>query len=94
MKVIKQFLFALLLGFAGLAFAGETVDINTADANTLVKILKGVGPDRAAAIIEYRDKNGPFKSADELAKVNGIGKKLVDMNRDAITVGKAEPSHD
>lgn len=89
MKIIKQLLLALMFGFATLAYAGDTVDINTADAATLVKILKGVGPDRAAAIVEYRDKNGPFTSADQLAKVKGIGMKLIDQNRERITVGQA-----
>jgi len=36
---------------------------------------------KAEAIVSYRDKNGPFKTADDLAKVKGIGKKLVDQNK-------------
>jgi len=36
---------------------------------------------KAEAIISYREKNGPFKSADDLVKVKGLGKKLVEQNK-------------
>lgn len=48
------------------------VNINTADSKTL-QTVKGIGPKRAAAIINYREKNGPFKSIDDLNKVKGKG---------------------
>lgn len=48
------------------------VDINTADAATIAKELQGIGLSRAQAIIAYREKNGSFKSADELRKIKGI----------------------
>jgi len=79
-----------MLCFAGIAGAADNVDINTADAETLMKMLKGVGPEKAAAIVDYRNTNGPFKNPDELMQVKGIGKKLIDMNREKITVGEAE----
>ncbi len=69
-----------------LAFA-DPVDINTADAATLSKSLKGVGMAKAEAIVEYRKKHGPFKNADELSLVKGIGERTVDLNRDDIRVG-------
>jgi competence protein ComEA len=50
------------------------VNINTATKDELDKI-PGVGPVRAQAIVDYRAKNGPFKSADDLKKVDGIGDK-------------------
>ena len=90
MKILRNILLAFLLCFAGLAMAADSVDINSADAEALMKILKGVGPDKASAIIAYREKHGPFKNADELAQVKGIGKKLVEMNREVIIVGEAE----
>jgi competence protein ComEA len=62
------------------AIAGP-VNINTADAKTLARELQGVGPAKAEAIVSYRLKNGPFKSADDLAKVKGLGKKLIDQNK-------------
>ena len=89
MKKLSHLLLAILLSFAGAVFADNSVDINSADAEALIKILKGVGPDKATAIITYRQEHGPFKNADELAQVKGIGKKLVEMNRDVIMVGDA-----
>ena len=60
---------------------GEPININTADAAALAKALDGIGPSKAKAIVSYREKNGPFKSADQLAMVEGITQKLIDKNR-------------
>lgn len=76
---------ALALLMPALAGAGP-VDINTADAATLAKELTGIGRARAEAIVAYRTKNGPFKSADDLALVKGIGQKVIDENRANIRV--------
>lgn len=65
----------------------EPVNINTADAAALAKALNGVGPAKARAIVAYRDKNGPFKSVDQLALVEGITQKLIDKNRVDIRLG-------
>lgn len=72
---------------------GATVDINTADARALDRVLIGVGPAKAEAIVEYRAKNGPFRSAEDLVKVRGIGPKTVEKNRARIRVeaSGAEP---
>jgi len=71
----------------------EPVNINTADATALAKALNGIGPAKAKAIVSYRDKNGPFKSVDQLAMVEGITQKLIDKNRADIKLGaeKAAP---
>ncbi|WP_339722925.1 helix-hairpin-helix domain-containing protein [uncultured Paraglaciecola sp.] len=53
------------------------VDLNTATLEQLVT-LPGVGKKKAAAIIEYRTKNGKFKSVDELVNVKGVGKKMLE----------------
>ena len=52
------------------------VDLNTATLEQLVT-LPGVGKKKAAAIVEYRTKNGKFKSVDELVNVKGVGKKML-----------------
>ncbi len=84
-----QLLVASLLPIA--VWAGP-VDINKADAATIAKELQGVGLSRAQAIVEYREKNGAFKSADELRKVKGIGAKTLELNRANIRVdGAAAP---
>ncbi|MGH8130080.1 MAG: ComEA family DNA-binding protein [Steroidobacteraceae bacterium] len=62
------------------AIAGP-VNINTADAKTLARELQGIGMAKAEAIVSYRQKNGPFKSTDDLAKVKGLGKKLIEQNK-------------
>ncbi|KAF1709479.1 competence protein ComEA [Pseudoxanthomonas kalamensis DSM 18571] len=88
--LIKAVVLSLLLATS--AFAADKVNINTADAATLDAVLINVGPAKAQAIIEYRKANGPFKSADELAMVKGIGLKTVEKNRDRIEVGRTAPA--
>ena len=71
-----------------LALAGP-VNVNTADAKTISEELQGVGLSKAQAIVEYRQKHGPFKSADDLSLVKGIGERTVELNRDNILVAPA-----
>jgi competence protein ComEA len=68
-----------------LALAGP-VNVNTADAETISRSLEGVGLSKARAIVEYREKHGPFKSPDDLSLVKGIGDRTVELNRDNILV--------
>ncbi|MEA9561114.1 ComEA family DNA-binding protein [Xanthomonas campestris] len=83
--VLRSLLLALLL--SSNAYALDKVDINTASAEELDKVLMNVGRSKAEAIVEHRQANGPFKSAEELALVKGIGLKTVERNRDLIEVG-------
>lgn len=62
------------------------VNINSATAETLQKELSGIGAGKAAAIVAYRDENGAFTSVDELIEVKGIGKALLDKNRDRLAL--------
>jgi competence protein ComEA len=62
------------------------VNINTAEAETLQKQLSGIGKGKAEAIVAYREANGEFTSVDELIEVKGIGKALLDKNRDRLAV--------
>ena len=75
----------LILLSSPLTGAGP-VNINTADAPTLSRELKGIGAKRAQAIVEYRKAHGPFKSADELGLVKGIGPAAIAKNRADIRV--------
>lgn len=61
------------------------IDLNTATAEQLDS-LPGIGPSIAAAIIEHRDRNGPFASVDELLDVPGIGDAKLAQVRDLVTV--------
>lgn len=70
-----------------LVTADEVVDINTASAAELARVLVGVGRAKADAIIEHREKFGPFANIDELRYVSGIGAATVERNREKMTVG-------
>ncbi|WP_442905598.1 ComEA family DNA-binding protein [Halomonas sp. BC04] len=59
------------------------INVNTADAELLAE-LPGVGPSRAEAIIEERETNGLFESADDLTRVSGIGPATVEAFRDQV----------
>ncbi len=63
-----------------------TVNINTADEETLADLLNGIGEARARAIIEYREANGPFRSAADLEAVSGVGERIVERNLAVIRV--------
>jgi comEA protein len=56
----------------------NSIDINTADEKELEKLPR-IGPAMANRIIDYRKKNGSFKSIDELTNVKGIGKKTLNL---------------
>ena len=83
--IAQSLVLSLLL--AGSALAAEKVNINTADAATIDRVLVNVGPSKAEAIVAYRKANGPFRSAEQLALVKGIGLKTIEKNRDRIMVG-------
>ncbi|MEO0226021.1 MAG: ComEA family DNA-binding protein, partial [candidate division WOR-3 bacterium] len=59
------------------------VNINTADQRELVS-LPLIGPTLAKRIIEYRTRNGPFRSTADLRKVNGIGERQINRIKDLI----------
>ncbi len=82
----RQLIASAILLAAGVVYAGEPVNINTADAETLAAAINGVGIKKARDIISYRQKNGPFESVDELAQISGIGTQTVDRSRANLTV--------
>lgn len=83
--MLKRWLMAALCWLSLTAVAaGAGIDINAATALEL-ETLPGIGPKKAQAIIEYRKKNGPFESIDELQNVKGLGKSSVEKMRPDIT---------
>ena len=78
---LLKLLIALILSWAALSVQAGPVNINTANIESLAKNIKGVGVKKAQAIILYRKTHGPFKRVDDLAKVKGIGAKLLEKNR-------------
>jgi competence protein ComEA len=82
---MKKLLLAFAIWFALSGAALAVVNINTATKEELTT-LKGVGDKRAQEIIDYRKKNGNFKSVDDLEKVPGIGPGLMKQIRSDVTV--------
>lgn len=88
-KLVVSMLVVVSVVFFFAIFAGAAepvkVNINTASADELSQ-LKGVGAKYAAKIVEYREKNGPFKSPQDLMNVQGIGSKTFEANKEMISI--------
>src|SRR6476620_7927202 len=82
---MKKLFLALIMCVALAGTAAAVVNINTATKEELTTI-KGIGDKRAQEIIDYRKKNGDFKSVDELEKVPGIGPGTMKQIRSQVTV--------
>ncbi len=91
--MMKRILLALVTLFAFTGAALAAVNLNAASKEALEGV-KGIGPVKAQAIIEYRKKNGPFKSVDDLKNVSGFGDKSVAAMRTELTVGGVAPAGD
>jgi len=75
------------------AAAKAAVNINTATAAEF-EGLPGIGARTAARILEYRQKNGPFKKIEDLMNVRGVGEKSFLKLKPQLTVGPAKADHD
>ncbi len=76
-KIALFCLFALSLG----ALQAAPVNINKAEPEVIAESLTGIGEKKARAIVQWRKDHGPFKSADQLTEIKGIGPKTVEANR-------------
>jgi competence protein ComEA len=83
--VLWVVLMSLILASAAFAADVEKININTASAEELTQ-LNGIGASHAAAIIDYREKNGPFQKSEDLMKVPRIGEKTFEKNKDMMSV--------
>ena len=92
--LIKACLLALCFSQMAVAAptASQVVNINTADAATLDRVLVGIGPSKAQAIVAHRKANGAFKSVDALTDVKGIGPATIKRNAGRISQGAKAPS--
>lgn len=82
---MKKLVYVIVAWFAFAVTAFAAVNINTANKEQLTT-LKGIGDSKAQAIIDYRTKNGPFKSVDDLDKVKGIGPGILGKIKSDISV--------
>lgn len=66
-----------------------SVDINKANVKELSS-LNGIGAKKADLIVKYRNQHKCFTNIDELVKVKGIGKKIIEKNRDDLEASKCK----
>lgn len=86
MTYFRSVLFAVFFAMMSLSAWAVPVDINKADADTLAAELTGIGDSKAAAIVAYREANGPFERVDDLVNVKGIGEKTLEKNRENLVI--------
>jgi comEA protein len=93
--MVLVFGFSASLAFAQVASKADSVksseqtagkiNINKATSDQLMEI-KGIGSSYAKRIVEYREKNGPFKKIEDIMQVQGIGTKIFESIKDKITI--------
>jgi len=88
---MKKLLMVLIAFFAFSGMATAAINLNSASKAEL-ETVKGIGPQKAEAILDYRKKNGPFKKVDDLRNVSGFGDKSVENMRSELTVDAAAPA--
>lgn len=83
--IFTALLLSISLGFSSGVLAQEVapINVNAADVELLAE-LPGIGPSRAEALIEEREANGNFESAEDLERVSGIGPATIDRMRDQL----------
>jgi competence protein ComEA len=89
---MKKLIGSLLAGLMLSVSAWAAVDLNTATQSELESV-KGIGPAKAKQIIEHRQKNGRFKSVDDLTQVKGFGEASVaKVKAELVVASEAKPS--
>ncbi len=91
---LHYLILGLSLLFATPSLYAEVVNINKADSETLQSHLQGIGPVKSQAIVDYRKKHGPYKSLDDLLKVEGIGSKLLEKNKNSLSLNRGASKTD
>lgn len=86
---MKNLLVALFISFCSFSVFAAPVNINSADAKTIADALSGIGLKKAEAIVKYREAKGPFKAAEDLVNVDGIGAKTVEKIKSDILLADA-----
>ncbi len=81
---VKKSVLLISASIISVAALAGPVNVNEADIKTLAKELDGVGEKRAAAIVQYREQHGSFKTVNELGKVKGVGSAILEANAENI----------
>jgi competence ComEA-like helix-hairpin-helix protein len=97
-RCARRFFLAVTVGgllYAGAARAakqppGKPLNLNIATADQLAD-LPGIGPKTAQAIVEFREKSGPFRQIDDLLAIRGISRRKLAAIRPFVTVGPSPP---
>ena len=84
--MLKKLFLGLSLLLISLVSIAEPLNINTAKADEIAKVMIGVGPAKADAIIKDRKEHGDFKTLDDMIRVKGIGVATIEKNRDKISI--------
>jgi competence protein ComEA len=92
MMMLRLFMLLSVL-FSPFVQAGESVDINRADAVQIASALEGIGQKKAEKIVAWRKEHGAFNSIDDLGKVTGIGGKLAARNKDYVQFSSQGANH-
>lgn len=85
MKILTICIFSIIFLFA----SSKSVDINNATLQEF-ESLKGIGSNKAKAIIKYRDREKCFKSINDFTNVKGIGKSILNKNKSNLTLGRCK----
>jgi competence protein ComEA len=86
MSQIKKLLLGLTLTLLTVSAFAKGININSASAVEIAKVVSGVGKAKAEAIVAYRISHGPFETVDDLVKVKGIGKRTLQKNEGQLAV--------
>ena len=89
---MNKWIVMIIAALAPIWVFGGPVNVNKADADTIARELRGVGPAKARAIVTYREENGPFEAVEDLLKVQGIGPKVLEDNKKDILLQDKEES--
>jgi competence protein ComEA len=84
---MKRLVLMLIISLVSFNIWATQVDINSANAEAIAAALNGIGLKKAQAIVAEREKNGAFKSLEDLDRVKGIGAKTIQKNKDDIIIG-------
>lgn len=85
---MNKLLLSCLVALLPMVTLAGPVNVNTADAETISKELKGVGITKAQAIVQYREQHGSFHQAEDLLAVKGIGQAVIRDNQGNIIISE------